>query len=54
MAFPNVILTPHISGSAQSPRFLDRIWDIFVQNVERWLSGRCLLNELSIAQLRGE
>jgi phosphoglycerate dehydrogenase-like enzyme len=52
--FPNVILTPHISGSAQSPRFLDRIWDIFVQNVERWLSGRCLLNELSIAQLRGE
>ena len=52
--FPNVILTPHISGSAQSPRFLDRIWDIFVQNVERWLSGRCLLNELSVSQLRGE
>lgn len=52
--FPNVILTPHISGSAQSPRFLDRIWDIFVQNVERWLSGQPLLNELSIRQLRGE
>jgi len=52
--FPNVILTPHISGSAQSPRFLDRIWDIFVQNVERWLSGQPLLNELSIPQLRGE
>jgi len=52
--FPNVILTPHISGSAQSPRFLERIWDIFVQNVERWLSGRRLLNELSISQLRGE
>ena len=52
--FPNVILTPHISGSAQSPRFLDRIWDIFVQNVERWLSRRPLLNELSIPQLRGE
>lgn len=52
--FPNVILTPHISGSAQSPRFLDRIWDIFVQNVERRLSGRPLLNELSIQQLRGE
>jgi phosphoglycerate dehydrogenase-like enzyme len=52
--FPNVILTPHISGSAQSPRFLDRIWDIFVQNVERWLSGHPLLNELSIPQLRGE
>ncbi len=52
--FPNVILTPHISGSAQSPRFLDRIWDIFVQNVERWLSGQPLLNELSAQQLRGE
>jgi phosphoglycerate dehydrogenase-like enzyme len=52
--FQNVILTPHISGSAQSPRFLDRIWDIFVQNVERWLSGNPLLNELSIPQLRGE
>ncbi len=52
--FPNVILTPHISGSAQSPRFLDRIWDIFVQNVERWLSGQSLLNELSVSQLRGE
>jgi len=52
--FPNVILTPHISGSAQSPRFLERIWDIFVQNVERWLSGQPLLNELSIPQLRGE
>ena len=52
--FPNVVLTPHISGSAQSPRFLDRIWDIFVQNVERWLSGQPLLNELSISQLRGE
>ena len=52
--FPNVILTPHISGSAQSSRFLDRIWDIFVQNVERWLSGQPLLNELSAQQLSGE
>jgi phosphoglycerate dehydrogenase-like enzyme len=52
--FPNVILTPHISGSAQSPRFLDRIWDIFVQNVVRWLSGQPLLNELSAQQLRAE
>jgi phosphoglycerate dehydrogenase-like enzyme len=52
--FPNVILTPHISGSAQSPKFLDRIWDIFVENVERWLAGKPLLNELSPRQLRGE
>jgi len=49
--FPNVIMTPHISGSVQSPCFLERLWDTFVQNVERYLSNRPLLNELSAAQL---
>ena len=52
--FPNVIMTPHISGSALSPYFLTRSWDIFTQNVERYLSGRPLLNELSQGQLNGE
>ena len=52
--FPNVILTPHISGSSLSPRYRERIWDIFVQNVERFLDGRPLLNELSRDQLSGE
>ena len=51
--FPNVILTPHISGSAQSPHFLDRTWDIFVENIGRLLEDRPLLNELSPAQLSG-
>jgi phosphoglycerate dehydrogenase-like enzyme len=51
---PNVIMTPHISGSSESPHFLARIWDIFLQNVERLRDGRPLLNELSPAQLRGE
>jgi phosphoglycerate dehydrogenase-like enzyme len=51
--FPNVILTPHISGSAQSPYFLDRTWEIFLENVRRLLAGRPLLNELSPAQLSG-
>ncbi len=51
---PNVIMTPHISGSAESPHFLTRIWDIFLQNVERYRSGKPLLNELTAAQLRGE
>ena len=32
--FPNVILTPHISGSAQSPHFLDRTWEIYAWNIE--------------------
>lgn len=43
---PNVILTPHISGSSASPRFLERCWDIFVQNVKRLQQGKPLLNEL--------
>ena len=52
--FPNVILTPHISGSSLSTNFTKRIWDIFVQNVERILAGESILNELSTRQLEGE
>ncbi len=51
--FPNVIFTPHISGSSLSPRFKDRLWDIFVQNVLRYSRGETLLNELTPAQLAG-
>ena len=43
---PNTIMTPHISGSSGSPFFLERIWDILVQNVERLQQGQPLLNEL--------
>lgn len=50
---PNVIMTPHISGSTGSPRFLDRLWDIFLENAARWLDGRPLLNELTATQLAG-
>jgi phosphoglycerate dehydrogenase-like enzyme len=49
----NLIMTPHISGSAASPYFFERIYDIFSQNLERFLSNRPLLNELTEAQLRG-
>jgi len=52
--FPNAIMTPHISGSSASPFFLERIWDLFVQNVERYVSGQPLLNELTPAQLAGD
>lgn len=48
---PNVILTPHISGSSLSPHFLTRLWDIFVGNVERDLRQLPLLNELTKHQL---
>ena len=47
----NVIMTPHISGSSGSPFFLQRVWDIFVQNVERLQAGRPLLNELTREEL---
>lgn len=52
-SLPNVILTPHISGSSLSPHFLPRIWDIFVENVRRYAERRPLLNELSRRQLEG-
>jgi phosphoglycerate dehydrogenase-like enzyme len=54
VAFPNVIMTPHISGSDQSPHYLTRIWDVFVQNVERYISDQPLLNELTPEQLNGD
>jgi phosphoglycerate dehydrogenase-like enzyme len=51
---PNVILTPHISGSSLSPRFAERLWDIFVQNVAHYRRGEPLLNTLTDAQLGGQ
>lgn len=50
----NLIMTPHISGSASSPYFLKRVYDIFVQNCSRYVSGQALLNELTDSQLRGK
>lgn len=51
--FPNVIMTPHISGANANDCFLTRIWDIFVLNIERLINGRPLLNELTESQLNG-
>jgi phosphoglycerate dehydrogenase-like enzyme len=48
---PNVIMTPHISGSSGNPRFTHRTWDLFLQNVNRFQSNQPLLNELTPAQL---
>lgn len=50
---PSVIMTPHISGSSGSPRFLERTYAIFVGNVKRYVSGNFLLNELTPVQLSG-
>jgi phosphoglycerate dehydrogenase-like enzyme len=49
--FPNVIMTPHISGSARGPQYLPRLWSIFTQNLDRFLAKKPLLNELSRRQL---
>lgn len=49
----NVLLTPHISGSNLSPHFLPRVWDVFTQNVQRFVGGEPLLNELTCEQLTG-
>ena len=52
-SMPNVIMTPHISGSSGGTKFLERTWDIFVQNVRLFRKGEVLLNELTPAQLKG-
>jgi phosphoglycerate dehydrogenase-like enzyme len=51
--FPNVIFTPHISGSSLSPHFLERIWEIFLGNFQRYMDGTPLLNPLTPEQLSG-
>ncbi len=51
---PNLIMTPHISGSDASTHFLKRIYDMFIRNVEQYCKGEPLLNELTESQLRGE
>lgn len=51
---PNVIMTPHISGSTKSTRFPERVWDLFVQNVERVLRGDGPLNEIESNALNSE
>jgi phosphoglycerate dehydrogenase-like enzyme len=45
--FPDVILTPHISGADRSRLFKGRMVELFRQNVERYLAGQPLLNELT-------
>ena len=50
--FPNVILTPHISGADRSKLFPGRLADLFVQNVERFVAGQPLFNQVTAAEWR--
>ena len=51
---PNLVMTPHISGSSLSPHFLKRLYDIMAQNCERYVRSEPLLNELTTSQLLGK
>lgn len=53
-SLPNLLLTPHVAGDDGTPGFLDRLFDIFMQNVKRYRAGQPLLNELTEQQLRGD
>src|SRR5262245_23335067 len=46
-SMPNVILTPHISGAELSSYYQERIGKLFQDNLERYLSGRSLFNEVT-------
>lgn len=47
----NVVMTPHISGSSQSPHFTRRLWELFVENLRRQRNGEPLLGQLAARQL---
>ncbi|MEU7868638.1 D-2-hydroxyacid dehydrogenase [Dactylosporangium sp. NPDC049140] len=48
---PNTITTAHISGSTESPHYLERIWDLFLTNLSRYKTGRPLLNAIAATDL---
>jgi phosphoglycerate dehydrogenase-like enzyme len=49
---PNVILTPHISGAEKSAAFPERIAELLLQNVARYVEGRPLLNVITPEEWR--
>lgn len=48
---PNVIMTPHISGTDKSPFFMDRMGEIVEHNLTQFVQGRPLWNEISATEL---
>lgn len=48
---PNVVLTPHISGSTASRRYLSRLWELVALNLDRFIADRSLLNLVPWADL---
>ena len=52
--YPNVIMTPHISGSSENARFTGRIWSILIENLRRLAANEPMLNQLTAAELDGK
>ena len=50
---PNVIMTPHISGSDLGPLFTERMTEILLHNTRQFLAGGRLWNELTAEELSG-
>jgi phosphoglycerate dehydrogenase-like enzyme len=49
---PNVVLTPHVSGSDRSTSFPARMADLLLENVRRHRDGRPLLNQITAQEWR--
>ena len=43
---PNVMITPHVSGS--TPRYLERAVDVFCDNLRRYVAGQALRNVVDV------
>ncbi|HLW48908.1 MAG TPA: D-2-hydroxyacid dehydrogenase [bacterium] len=46
--FPQVIITPHVSGI--TPKFFERIASVFADNIRRYITGEPLANVIDIAR----
>jgi D-2-hydroxyacid dehydrogenase (NADP+) len=45
---PNLIITPHVAGLV--PDYLDRVLEIFIDNMKRLEDGQPLINEIDRAR----
>jgi phosphoglycerate dehydrogenase-like enzyme len=50
--FPQVILTPHISGTTFSPHFREEMMKLFRENARRFAAGQTLLNVIPSGDLQ--
>ena len=46
---PHTIITPHVSGRYDLPATLEKIWNLILDNLERWEKGRDLKNVIDLS-----